>query len=74
MTFTCKKIASLKTSAAGQVCITSDYALVHISVLDAFIDGMKEALTGMYGENPKESKDYSRIINEFHTERLERII
>lgn len=59
-----RKIAYGKFLNAGQTCIAPDYVVVHEEVKDQFILEMENALKRFYGDNPKVSKDYSRIINE----------
>ena len=55
---------------AGQLCISPDMALVHKSKLDAFLSEMQKTIKQFYGENPRNSQDYSRIVNDFHTKRI----
>ncbi len=59
---------------AGQTCVACDFVFVHDSVVESFLDELKCWITKFFGENPKESKDYSRIVNDFHTSRLEEMI
>ncbi len=58
-----KKIAWSKFINAGQTCVAPDYVLVHESVKDALIAGIKKQIDAMYGSNPQQSPDYPRIIN-----------
>ncbi len=58
---------------AGQICISPDFALVHHEVKDEFLKEAKKAIKKYYGKNPKESKDYGRIINQNHFQRLENL-
>lgn len=55
---------------AGQLCISPDMALVHTSRVDEFINTLKSTITRFFGEDPKQSKDYARIINDMHTKRV----
>ena len=55
---------------AGQLCISPDMALVHKSVVDQFLSEMQKTIKQFFGENPKNSSDYSRMVNEFHTKRV----
>ena len=66
-----QKIAWGKFSNAGQTCVAPDYILVHKQVKKQFIDNLKKYIELFYGVNPKESKDFGRIINKKHTERLD---
>ncbi|PKP26409.1 MAG: aldehyde dehydrogenase [Bacteroidetes bacterium HGW-Bacteroidetes-2] len=55
---------------AGQTCIAPDYLLVHKSIETDFIKELQKEIVKAYGENPKTSKDYPRIINTSNFERL----
>ncbi len=55
---------------AGQTCIAPDYLLVHSSVKKELIFNLKKEIIKAYGENPKESPDYPRIINTKNLSRL----
>lgn len=55
---------------AGQTCIAPDYVLVESSVKAALIDALLEAIQHFYGDEPQRSKDYGRIVNESHFNRL----
>ncbi len=54
---------------AGQTCVAPDYVLVPRQKQDEFITKMKSHLLSFYG-NVKSSKDYPRIINQKHFDRL----
>ena len=55
---------------AGQTCIAPDYVLVHASQKEPLISALRSELDRMYGENRLSSKDYCKIINQRHFERL----
>jgi aldehyde dehydrogenase (NAD+) len=59
-----KKIAWSKLINAGQTCVAPDYVLVHEEVREKFIGKLKEAIVKMYGEDPRQSPDYPRMINQ----------
>lgn len=67
---TANRIIDAKFLNAGQVCVTTDYILVHESIKDALIDKLKEKVEYMFGEDPQQSLAYSRIINAHHYERI----
>lgn len=54
----------------GQTCVAPDYVLVHSSVKEKLLEAMVRNIEALYGENPLESKDYGKIINEKHFDRL----
>jgi aldehyde dehydrogenase (NAD+) len=68
------KIAWGKFSNAGQICVAPDYVYVHQQVKKQLLDNLKKYIERFYGVNPKESKDYGRIVNEKHTARLAQMI
>ncbi len=55
---------------AGQTCVAPDYLLVQEKVKDKLITGIQKCILEFYGENPQDSGDYGRIINENHFNRL----
>lgn len=59
---------------AGQTCIAPDYVLVHHSHKEALIDAIKAQLKVFYGEDPRQSEYYSRIINARHHRRIAGLI
>jgi aldehyde dehydrogenase (NAD+) len=59
-----------KTYNAGQTCIAPDYVLVHREVKQRFIEACQRTIRAFYGEDPKASPDYGRIISERHHRRL----
>jgi aldehyde dehydrogenase (NAD+) len=58
-----KKIVWGAMAWGGQWCTSPGYAYVHESVADAFVAEAKKALVDMYGEDPRNNSDYSRVIN-----------
>lgn len=69
-----QRIAQGRFLNSGQICLSPEIAFVHSSNLEKFLQLMKETITQFYGANPKESKDYGRIINEFHTKRVQALV
>src|SRR5690606_20808298 len=65
-----RRIAWAKFINAGQICISPDYVLVEESVKPALIEALKKAILEMYGEEIKSNKDYPRIVNSTHFNRL----
>ncbi|MDE3269760.1 MAG: aldehyde dehydrogenase family protein, partial [Pseudomonadota bacterium] len=54
----------------GQSCIAPDYLLVHAKVKEAFIALLQQTITAFYGQDPKNSDDYGRIIHPQSHQRL----
>jgi len=67
---TARKIIWGKFLNAGQTCIAPDYILVDKMIKDKLVNTLIEIIKEFYGENPQNSKDYARIINETHFNRL----
>ncbi len=69
-----KRIVWGKFVNCGQTCIAPDYVLIHESVKKDFIEHCKKEITLSYGENIRQSPDYSRIINHHNFEVLRKSI
>ena len=67
---TARRIAWGKYVNAGQTCVAPDYLLVHASVKDELVARIKEATRVLFGGQPLENADYSKIINNKHFDRL----
>jgi aldehyde dehydrogenase (NAD+) len=65
-----KRIVSGKFLNAGQTCIAPDYLMVHKSNKKKLLDQIEVYLRKFYGEDPRQSPDYVRIINKHHFDRL----
>lgn len=65
-----RRIVWAKFMNAGQICISPDYVLVEESVKPALIEALKKAILEMYGKEVKSNKDYPRIVNSAHFNRL----
>ncbi|XP_015118065.1 fatty aldehyde dehydrogenase isoform X1 [Diachasma alloeum] len=70
LTIATKRILWGKFVNVGQTCIAPDYVLCTKEVQEAFVEEGKKILTEWYGENPKDSPDMARIINNNHYQRL----
>ena len=65
-----KRIVFGKYLNCGQTCVAPDYILCERSVKDEFMAEVCKQIKKQYGENPLENKDYGKIINQKHFERL----
>ncbi|WP_372653245.1 aldehyde dehydrogenase family protein [Halobacteriovorax sp.] len=65
-----KRIVSGKFFNAGQTCIAPDYVLVDENKYEELVNKLIKYIEKFYGEVPSKSKDYGRIINESHFNRL----
>lgn len=68
--YSARRIIWGKFINAGQTCVAPDYLLVHRSIKEKLVSAMKDCLVEFYGENPRESSDYARIVSEKHFHRL----
>lgn len=55
---------------AGQTCIAPDYLLVQTDIWETLLNRMISTLRDFFGGDPQKSKDYARIVNEGHFDRL----
>lgn len=67
---TARRIAWGKFMNAGQTCVAPDFVLVDRRVREGLIAALRQALREFYGDDPRTSPDYGRIINRRHFDRL----
>lgn len=59
---------------AGQTCVAPDYIFAHHRIKDQLICLLQEEIYNMFGEDPRTSSDYGRIVNETAMNRLIRFL
>jgi acyl-CoA reductase-like NAD-dependent aldehyde dehydrogenase len=59
---------------AGQTCVAPDYVLCTPKVQQTLIDSANKIIKEFYGEQPKNSADFSRIVNQKHFDRISKLI
>ncbi len=69
-----KRIVHGKFFNAGQTCVAPDYILVHESIRDVFLSELEKWTKFFFGDNPENCKNYGRIINDSHFERIVSLI
>lgn len=69
-----KRIAWGAFTNCGQTCVRPDHVFVHHKAGQKFRACLIEAIRQLYGETPKNSKFYSRIVNERAFDRLSTIL
>ena len=69
-----RRIAFGKFLNCGQTCIAPDYILVHKKNKATLIDALIKAIKRSYGDQPQNSVDYGKIINQRHFERLAELL
>ena len=65
-----KRIVWGKFINAGQTCIAPDYILIQNKVKSKFIELLQSEIKNAYTDNPEQSPDFARIINEKNWTRL----
>ncbi|WP_286235503.1 aldehyde dehydrogenase family protein [Thalassotalea sediminis] len=70
ITITAQRLAWGKWMNAGQTCIAPDYVLVQKDVLPQLLTALQSQISTMFGNDPKSSDSYGRIINTRHCERI----
>lgn len=65
-----RRIAMTKFSNAGQMCVAPDYVIVHESVKEKFISTIKEIVQQFFTNDPGQSYNYGKIINERQFDRI----
>ena len=69
-----RRIVWAKFLNGGQTCVAPDYVLVHRKREQELIGYMQQAITSFYGEDPRLSPDYPRIVNDHNFLRIEKIL
>ena len=69
-----RRIAWGRFSNAGQTCVAPDYVLVHEAVELELVAHLRAAVNAFYGDDPRESPDYCRIVNDRNFERLSKLL
>jgi len=69
-----KRLVWGKFLNGGQTCIAPDYVIIKDEIKESFIKQMKEEIKLAYGNDPKQSNDYPRIINNKNFNRLKELL
>lgn len=69
-----KRIVFGKYLNCGQTCVAPDYILCEKSVKQKLIAELKKQIQKQYGKDPLENKDYGKIINRKHFDRICRLM
>lgn len=67
---TARRIAWGKFMNAGQTCVAPDFVLAERPILEALLCTLQRVLREFYGDDPRQSPHYGRIVNSRHFERL----
>ncbi len=69
-----RRIAWGKFVNAGQTCIAPDYVLVQRDREDELVHELEVATRSFYGDDPKTTPDFARVVNGRHHERLSKLL
>jgi aldehyde dehydrogenase (NAD+) len=67
---TARRLVWAKFFNAGQTCVAPDYVLVDRRVKEGLLSELARTVREFYGDEPRRSKDFGRIINAKHHRRL----
>ncbi|XP_028968309.1 aldehyde dehydrogenase, dimeric NADP-preferring-like [Galendromus occidentalis] len=59
---------------AGQTCVGPDHVFVPEKIYEEFIDVSKRVVKQFYGDDPKKSPDFGRIVSSRHAKRLQNLL
>lgn len=65
-----RRIVFGKYLNCGQTCVAPDYVLCHESVKDELLSHLKKEVKKQYGKNYIKNKNYGKIVNEKHFNRI----
>ncbi len=65
-----RRIAWGKFTNAGQTCVAPDHVLVTRDAQDGLLAALARAVTEFFGDDPRRSPDYGRVVNAEHHARL----
>lgn len=69
----CDKIIWGKLMNNGQACLAPDYIVVESSMQNQVKDALIQSIKRLYGSSLRENKDYGKIINSHHFQRLKHL-
>ncbi len=69
-----KRIVWGKFVNAGQTCIAPDYILIDSEVKLSFYEAVNREIKAAFGEHPKSSPDFARIVNQKNFDRLKNLL
>lgn len=74
LTVAARRILWGKYVNAGQTCIAPDYLLVHEEIKPALLTALQKNLQEFFGDDPAQSPDLARIINDRQFDRLTNLL
>uniref|UniRef100_A0A8C6XYT9 Aldehyde dehydrogenase domain-containing protein n=1 Tax=Naja naja TaxID=35670 RepID=A0A8C6XYT9_NAJNA len=68
------RIAWGKFINAGQTCVAPDYVICTVEVQEKLLPCLREAICKFFGNEPKESPDFARMVNDKHFQRARALL
>ncbi|XP_072495440.1 aldehyde dehydrogenase family 3 member B1-like isoform X1 [Notamacropus eugenii] len=68
------RVAWFRFLNAGQTCVAPDYVLCSRETQEKLLPALQRAVTQFYGQDPQNSPDLARIINDKHFHRLQGLL
>jgi aldehyde dehydrogenase (NAD+) len=68
------RVAFAKFLNSGQTCVAADHVYVHRDVEQQFLAALRAEIAQRYGPAPQESKDFGRMVNVSHTQRVKNLL
>lgn len=65
-----KRIVFGKFLNCGQTCVAPDYIYCDPEIKDALVAELRRQISRQYGKEPLKNRDYGKIINEKHFDRI----
>ena len=69
-----KRIVFGKYLNCGQTCVAPDYVYCHSEIKDEFLKQLRKQIRKQFGKAPLDNKNYGKIINEKHFDRINSLI
>lgn len=67
---TARRIVWGKFTNAGQTCVAPDYLIATQATIDRLVPHLRQATIALYGRDPRRSRDYGRMVNQKHFDRV----
>ncbi|MGP9683459.1 MULTISPECIES: aldehyde dehydrogenase family protein [unclassified Brachybacterium] len=69
-----RRIVWGKFTNAGQTCIAPDYLMATPRTIERLVPQLRKAVRAMYGTRPERARDYGRMVNRKHFDRVHALI
>ncbi|USX54549.1 aldehyde dehydrogenase family protein [Lentzea sp. HUAS12] len=65
-----RRLVWAKFTNAGQTCVAPDYVMTTPDRVPALVEALRRAIADLWGDDPRASGDYGRVVNERQFDRL----